>query len=360
MDNSLKNYKEKNQLISVKPFVYNRPSISTVSIRFIILLSIQVLMLLFTKSFSSVFVVISAVIGALCASLLDKVITKSQNYHILSIIIQGMFIGLLLPESYPIIAVCFISFSTLFVSRTIIFKNINSWINVPVVAIIIAWFIGRKYFPTFTISSGLITLRNSSVYLIQNGNYPIYSFDSSLTLFLNSTIFKLFKISIPEGFVSLLWDTHSVIPAFRFNILTIVSSIFIFSDNSFSGIIPSLFLFVYAILVRLFVPFLFGGMINQGDIILALLTSGTLFCAVFLIQWYGTVPISLSGKIILGISSGILAFAIMGCGTSPIGMVYTVLLSNIISMFIRVIEEKNNFVTTVKVVSKLAAKEGKK
>ena len=154
----------------------------------------------------------------------------------------------------------------------------------------------------------------------------------------------------------MMWDSHSIIPAFRFNIIIIISSIIIFSDNAFSLIIPTVFLFVYAVLVRLFAPYLFGGEINQGDIILALLTSGILFSAVFLIQWYGTTPVTVIGKIILGILTGIIAFAIIGCGTSPVGMAYTILCSNIISMGIRIFEEKKNELSTGKVISKYSAK----
>ena len=36
--------------------------------------------------------------------------------------------------------------------------------------------------------------------------------------------------------------------------------------------------------------------INQGDMLLALLTSGTLFCATFLMQWYATIPVTVFGK----------------------------------------------------------------
>lgn len=348
--------KIKNQKLSVNPFVYIRPSLSIISIRFLILLSLQVIMLLFTKSFNAFFVVLFSVAGSLFAAFLNRVVSKNELYEVMSTVIQGLFIGLLLPENYPLFTVFVISFSTLFVARSLIFRSINSWINVSVFAIIMAWIIGKNYFPTFTITTDIIPLRNSSVYLIQNGNFPVYSFDASVTSFLNSTIFKLFKVSIPEGFISLLCDTHCVIPAFRFNLLTIISSVVIFSDNSFSGIIPTVFLVVYGLLVRLFAPFMFGGLINQGDIILAFLTSGTLFCAVFLIQWFGTVPISLSGKFTLGFFAGLLAFLIIGSGTSPIGMVYTVLLTNIVSMIIRVFEEKNNLLVTAKVVNKLIAK----
>ena len=100
-------------------------------------------------------------------------------------------------------------------------------------------------------------------------------------------------------------------------------------------------LLVYAVLIRLFGTSFFGGTFNQGDIILAFLTSGTLFCSVFIIQWYGTVPIFLSGKIILGILAGIIAFLVTGAGTSPIGMVYTVLITNFTNIFIRAFQEKN-------------------
>lgn len=358
MNNFLKNNILKNQLLSVKPFVYNRPSISRICIRFLVLLSLQILMLIFTKSYSSLAIVIAAVAGAVAVGIINQFIYKEQPYQIMAIIIQGIFIGLLLPSSYPVISVFFITFLTIFISRCIVFKSINSWINMSVIAVIIAWIIGKAYFPGFIITSDLVPLRNSSVYLIQNGNFPIYSFDSSITMFLNARIFSHFQVSIPDGFISLLFDSQSPIPAFRFNLLTIISSIVIFSDNSFSGIIPVLFLFVYGLLVRLFAPMMFGGMINQGDVILAFLTSGILFCVVFMIQWFGTIPITIGGKILLGILSGLFAFAIIGCGTSPIGTAYTILLTNLTSMIIRIFEENNNLFITAKAVNKLAAKEG--
>ena len=342
--------------ISVKPFVYQIPSISAVSIRFIILLSIQIIMLALTKSYSALIVTLAAFIGAIAAATVNHFVNKEQVYNFMNIAIQGIFIGLLLPESFPPFTAFIISFATIVISRCIVFKSVNNWLNISTVGIIIAWYVGKIYFPSFEVTSSLLSLRNTSTYLIENGNFPIYSFDSSITSWVNRYIFNFFKVNIPEGYISLLWDTHSTIPAFRFNVITIISAIIIFSDNAFSIVIPSLFLFVYGLLVRLFVPFLFGGYFNQGDIILALLTSGMLFCAVFLIQWYGTIPVTYPGKVVLGIASGICAFYFVGCGTSPIGMAYTVLVTNIFSMIIRVFEEKHNEFTTGKVVTKYSAK----
>ena len=175
--------------------------------------------------------------------------------------------------------------------------------------------------------------------MINNGIFPIYDFDSSVTGYLNTMLFSKLKVTLPQGLISMIWDTHSVIPAFRFNLLTVIASIILFSDNSFSVLIPSIFIIVYALLVRLFFPLMTGGAFNQGDILLALFTSGTLFVAVFMIQWFGTHPMTIIGKIIYAIFAGVAAFFIVGCGTSPIGMIYVVIICNILNLLIRDIEE---------------------
>lgn len=339
MNNISIDLKLQKKMQNINPLFFIRPSIYAVNIRFLFLLALQYAMLLITKSYDAAIVIGSSTLGGIAAASINFLIFHEKPFHFLNIILQGMVIGFLLPQEYPVVIVFFITFFTLVISRCVLFKSINCWINVCCVAVLIAWFIGRRFFPQFIITSDLVPLKNSSVYLIQNGSFPIYSFDSTITNFLNTKLFSFFKVTVPEGFVSLFWDTHSSIPAFRFNLLTIISSIIIFSDNAFSGIIPSLMLIVYGILVRLFAPMIFGGDFNQGDILLAFLTGGTLFCSVFLIQWYGTVPIYLSGKILLGILAGIIAFLIMGVGTSPIGIIYTVLITNFANIFIRAIQE---------------------
>ena len=77
--------------------------------------------------------------------------------------------------------------------------------------------------------------------------------------------------------------------------------------------------------------------------LLALLTGGTLFCTLYVLAWYGTLPVTLPGKIIYGLFSGAAAFFIMGGGTSPVGYVYTILIMNMVSPVIQVIEERHVF-----------------
>lgn len=352
MSEILLEHRVKNNTAPVRPFIYERPSVSSVCIRILVLLFVQILCLLVTKSYQALYVVLSTLLGSVCAVALIYLISKDESYKIFTTLIQGIFIGMFLPSTYPVVPAFFISFLCLFLSRSIVFKNLNSWVNISAVAVIIAWFIGRNYFPDFIITSDIISLKNSSMYLIQNGSFPIYDFDIPVTSFLNNNIFKYFNVTLPEGYVSLFVDTQSVIPAFRFNLITIISAIIIFSDNAFSEIIPLAFLIVYGVLVRVFVPFVYGGHLNQGDVILAFLTSGTLFCGVFMIQWFGTTPITVVGKIIFGVLAGVFAFITSGCGTSPVGMVYTILICNIISLMIRVLEEFSNKAIVSKNVSK--------
>ncbi|MCR4901092.1 MAG: RnfABCDGE type electron transport complex subunit D [Treponema sp.] len=329
----------KSKLVSLKPYIYEKPSISAVSLKILILLSVQIAMLFFTKSFDAILVIACSTIGALLASLIHYIFNKSNKFLILTNLIQGIIVGMLLPETYPPLTVMFISLITLIIFKYIFEDTENFWINIISVSIIIAFFIGRNYFPDYQITTDLFTTKNPSVALINNGVFPVYDFDSYVTGWLNSEIFSKCKVTLPQGLISMLWDTHSIIPAFRFNLLTVIASIVLFCDNSFTALIPAIFLTVYAILVRLFFPLMTGGDFNQGDIILALFTSGTLFVAVFMLQWFGTHPMTIVGKIIYSFFAGIVAFFIVGCGTSPIGMIYVVIICNILNLMIRSIEE---------------------
>ena len=331
--------KLKNKVISLKPYIYEKPSISAVSLKILILLILQIIMLVLTKSYSAIIVILCSAIGAMLASLIHYLFIRKNKFLLLTNLIQGIIVGMLLPENYPPLTVLFISLITLIIFKYIFEDTENFWINIICVSVLIAYFIGKNYFPDFLVTTDLFHTKNPSVQMINNGIFPIYDFDSSFTGYLNTMFFSKLKVNLPQGLISMLWDTHSTIPAFRFNLLTVIASIVLFSDNSFSVLIPSIFLIVYALLVRLFFPLMTGGAFNQGDIILALFTSGTLFVSVFMIQWFGTHPMTIIGKIVYAIFAGIAAFFIVGCGTSPIGMIYVVIICNILNLLIRNIEE---------------------
>ena len=338
----------------VRPFTYLKSSVGTECRRIIALLALQLLLLFVSRSFMAVVVVFSAIAASVLANMVcNKVrfFTNGSYYSYSMSIVQGFLIGMFLPENYPPFTVFVVAFCTMIVGKYI-FKNFfYTFINPSVFALAVLYIIGAGIFGSPTLSLELLSSRNPSQILIENGFFPMVSFDTAITDFLNRTIFSVFKFSIPEGYISMLWDTHASIPAFRFNLLTLISSVVLFMFDGTKIIIPAVFVVVYLSLVRMVSPLFFNGIPMQGDILLAVLTSGTLFTAVFVINWYGSLPETIVGKIVFGLISGVVAFFICGCGTSPIGMVFTVLVSDFISLFIQHFEMKKNFVYTNRLVN---------
>ena len=345
--------------ILIRPFIYKAESIGVESLKMILLLAVQIFMLFFTKSFSALLIIFSSTLASVLAEIVViKVFNQIEYNSYIIAVLQGIVAGMIVPETYPFVTVFFAVFFIMFVIKYLFGGFADAWINPVVFVVAVLWFVGGKLFPDFLITSDYFCSRNPSQLLIESGAFPVSSFDSSVTETLNNTIFGLFKVSIPEGYISLFWDTHSVIPAFRFNFITLISSIILYGSNLIKAIIPSTFLVVYLLLVRFLSPLFCNGIPYQGDMLLALLTSGTLFYATFVLQSYGTTPISFVGKFLYGFFAGVFAFVITGCGTSSTGMAFTVLLSNILSLFIQKWEENTNKRNLQKLVASIDSDNG--
>jgi electron transport complex protein RnfD len=326
--------------VTLRPFNYIIPSVGNTNITILILLIPQIIMLLVTRSFDSLLVVMTALIGSLAAETLYVLCLKSHKSFWIPACIQGIVIGLLLPSTYPPVAVFFITFFSLLLTKYAFGGYVNSWANPVAVTVAIAYFINSAAFPQYLVTTADLQSRNAALVLIQNGTVPVISTDSAITGFLNKTIFKLAGMAIPDGYVSLFWDCHSIIPAFRFNMVTLISSIILISLDMVEIIVPACFIVIYTLLVRFMGPVVVHGIPGQGDILLALLSSGTLFSTLYLLQWYGTTPLTIWGKVTYGCVAGIIAFLVIGCGTSSAGYVFTVLIMNILSPMIQVFESK--------------------
>lgn len=342
MKNNDIDYKIKKTPVLLKPYFFIKPSVSAVSIRILLLLFIQILLLCLSKSYDALIVIVATTAGAMIANILNYFYKKAQLFTMIPIALQGILIGMLLPQTFPPLVACFFSFAVLFIEHLIFAGNSQSWVNGVCIAVISAWFIGSTYFPSLLVTQDLVTLKNPVTYLSKSGLIPIYEFDSTICQILNSTVLYWFKVTLPEGIISYLWDSQCAIPAFRFTLVTIFSSIFLFADKGFSTVIPTIFLVVFGSLIRFVLPIINNGPMYQGDLILAFCNSGAIFCAVYVIQWFGTSPVTRIGKVIFGILSGIIAFFVMGYGTSSVGMCYTVLLCNVINLLIRAIEDYQN------------------
>ncbi len=328
------------QNVTLNPFRYIKPSIGQTYTGFLIVLLPQLFMLFHTKSIMSLWIILASVMASVIADIIYAVLERNYSFEIYSSVILGLIIGMLFPSTYPLYGVFFITLFMLIFVKYSFGGFYSSWINPAAFVIATAYFINTSAFPQYLVNASDLQSRNAALTLISNGTIPLLENDAAITAFLNKTVFKFFSLSIPEGYVTLFWDCHSIIPAFRFNLITLVSSIILISLDMIDIIIPFVFITVYAVLVRLLGPVIVQGIPLQGDILLALLTSGTLFSTLFVLQWNGTTPITNLGKFLYGIFSAAVAFIIMGCGTSPAGYVFMILIMNIISPVIETFESK--------------------
>ncbi len=326
--------------LTLSPFTYLRPSLNTISISLICVLLPQVLMLLITKSFRSVFLILISITASFLAELIYKKITRKTFYENSLFIFQGLVIGFFVPENYPPVVLFLLVFIILLIVKYYFGGEFNSWINPIAITIIILFLTGNSFFPEYLINASDIQSGTPALMAIQKGNISLISNDAKITSYLNTKILSHAGVELPDGYISMLWDTGSSIPAFRFNLLTIIASLFLVSFNIIGSIIPYIFIAVYGFLVHLFSLKLFGGDFAQGDVLFALLTSGTLFASFFVLDWYGTTPLTVTGKIIYTIFAAIFAFFIVGCGTSPVGIMFTILCVNIISPVIQLCENQ--------------------
>lgn len=318
----------------IRPFCRYSASTSASTVALLLLLIPQLVMLYLTGCYSSLYITAASVLALTFAESINSILRKKHFYGATSIL-KGILTGLLLPSNMPVIPVFFLVLISSLVFDYAFGGYSHSWINPVAITVALAWILDVKNFPSFLITEEQLISHNPSLLLIQNGSIPILPFDKSVTAYLNLKIFNHFGISIPEGYVSLLWDNSFIIPAFRFNILTLISSAVLFAFDFVSFIIPACYVTVYSLLVYFVSQYVHSGISSSGDVILAVMTSGTLFCSVFLLAWMGTTPVTTPGKIIYGAVAGVIAFFIVGCGTSPAGTIFTVILVNIISLLLQ-------------------------
>ncbi len=337
------NLKKSCEYISLKPFSYITPSISSKSAAMISLLCLQALMLIITKSYNSLAILLASTVASTASESVYYFVGKKNGpvIHTWRIsIIQGLILGLFIPSGYPIPAVFCISFFTLLAGKYFFGEFSDSWTNMVAFAVVVMYMVNNACFSDYSVTVSQLQSRNPSLQLIKNGSIPILSQDAAITEFLNTRFFKILGVSIPEGYVSFFWDNGSAIPAFRFNLLTLFSSLVLLSMNMVDYIIPAVFLFFYAVFIRFIIPLTINGTPMQGDILLAFLTSGTLFATLYLLQWYGTTPVTFTGKISYGFIASVLALYVVGGGTSAIGFAFLTLLMNMISPLIQVAEDQ--------------------
>lgn len=330
------NYKH----ITLNPFCSSNPSLNDIMKMSIAVLLPQIVMLFVTKSYNSLVLLLCSVIAAQGAQILYAVIKESRAFWSWTIIFEGLIAGMSVPAGYPPFTLFAAVFTVLLLQNLIFGSYAQGWANAVVVILIVLYFINPAMFPPSLLPHDCFTHSNAGSRLFSDGIVQVSDFDKRIAGFLNGGIFYSWGISIPEGYITLLWDSQSSIPAFRFNLLTLAASLILISYKAADFLVTYTFLIVYGIAVRILSLYPYGSLIGGGDILLAFCTGGTFFAAFFLLNRFGTLPMSVAGKCIYGAVGGLCMFGMCGAGTSSAAVFFCLLFLNILSLSVQYIEDR--------------------
>lgn len=315
--------------LRVRPFIYVVPSTyRTCVVTLACLVAIaSCLILTDEKWICALF--IGCVLGSVSAALLTQVkrytfsFIRQRRGALLSSAVEGAVTAMILPSTFPPIEAAILTFifslASMGLAPRTSTSSTRSILNVPVLTACTAWIVGGGRDCT----GAILPIANA--------------LDTAVTDTLNSSVFSIFAVTVPDGYMSLFWKAAETAgsAAEHFNVLTLLSSIILFSCNMADGMVTSLFLFMYLLLVRLAGPIIFGG----GDILLAALSGGTLFCAVFVIARPATLPATRTGRAVYALLCGIMAFFVAGVLPTVRGIPFAILCGNVISILIRYFED---------------------
>ena len=329
-----------NLSLMTAPFVYTRLPVLGMNIAVLSLLGIQILILAITADIYALLNITAAVMGVLCVENLLRYLASSKLSLSLEMIISGLLIGFFMPTGIGFIFVFILSAFSVFIVKTVFGGTGRNWLN-PVAFAVCAAYISRpEAFPPLISDFSLLREKGSIFALMEANGLLKLKTDFTVTSALNSLLLHGVGVTLPEGYISLFLNSTSSIPAFRYNIVTLMSSIILFSIRAVDYILPAFFLATYAVLVWVFGMVPVSNIYFTGDILSAVLTGGVLFAAFFVMTEPASSPKTKYGKAMSGFFTGLFAFFICAHGASPAGIFFAIILSNVISPLIERLEVK--------------------
>lgn len=329
-----------NLSLTAAPFVYTRLPVLKINIAVLSLLGIQILILAISADFYALLNLISAVLGVIFVENLLRYLASSKLSLSLEMILSGLLIGFFMPASIGFIFVFILSAFSVFIVKTVFGGKGHNWINPVAFAVCMAYISRPEAFPALISDFSFLSEKGSFFAVMEANGFLKLKTDFAVTSALNSLLLHSVGVTLPEGYISLFLNSTSSIPAFRYNIITLISSIILFSIRAADYILPAVFLLTYSFMVWMFGMVPVSNIYFTGDILSAVLTGGILFAVFFVMTEPTSSPKTKYGKALSGFFTGVFAFFICAQGSSPAGIFFAIILSNIFSPLIEKLEIK--------------------
>jgi electron transport complex protein RnfD len=279
-----------------------------------------------TDGFSSLWIAFSAVCAALLAQAFVCAIARRHFVCDGSLIVTALVLTMLLPNTmHPGFAAFGVFFAIIVVRYPSGGLGAN-WLN-PALAGALAV---RYSWPT--VWSASLVASPLDPLILAPELFSVSNSAETVSDYLNKGIFSLFEVQLPSSYVHIFSMDAAGIIADRGLLAMILGSIIIVSCVSFRPWMPLLYLAAYLFLVRV------CGVNQEGDMLYALCSGGTLVTAFYLLCEPVTGPKSNAGCIIYALSAGILTFVFRFLNGELYGAFFAVALLNILLPVFRIVE----------------------
>lgn len=298
----------------------------------LLLLAVQIAAMGFMKDVRGISILVCTVAGVLTASLLIGITKKKYTFDIQAVV-TGVFIGFFFPNDSGFLFSFIIAFISYSLSEGIFGGKNGIWIHPVMLAVGIAS-VSQPHLFVNSITQAHLHEAGGGFNAFSAQGFSRIAADRSITALLNTSFLHKAGVTLPEGYLTMLINFPSKIPAFRYNILTLASSLLLLSLQTIQKTLVFTFLGAYAVLVYLF-PFAQGMQgFAQGDILYAWLTGGVLFSAFFIITNTSTLPRSNGGRFVSGLSTAFFAFFTVHPAASQAALPFAVMSANCLTPLI--------------------------
>jgi len=164
--------------------------------------------------------------------------------------------------------------------------------------------------------------------------------DSAVREFLNRAVFSRLGAELPAGYIDVFWLGSPGIIADRavLSLLLLVAAVFAFRASRWRASVA--YLAVFAFLARMVGDLPYEGRLWEGDVLLALLSGGTLVTAFVLVAEPGGGAKSSAGAVALAVFAAVASAAFRFPGGELYGGFFAVALANALAPLLRRLERR--------------------
>jgi electron transport complex protein RnfD len=270
-----------------------------------------------------------------------------------SAVLTGLLVAATMPPGVPLyIPAVSVAFAILIVKTA--FGGLGSnWMNPALGGIAFAyanWPVAMREYVLPRLVSGVDGVSASTPLLFAKGltggldvrvmdalrgsSYPLSDIDSTITGFMNDYVFSRLGARLPDGYIDLAIGLKPGTLGESALLAVLVGSIVLMGLRLIKPLIPLAMLTVFTVLVRILGTGLPGESLLGGDALFALSSGGIMFAAFYMASDPVSSPLGRLNSLVYGAATGSLAFIFRRWGTYSEGVVYAILVMNVLTPYI--------------------------